>query len=278
MNDAMRDYWNGDVGRMWTAMQARMDAALAPVTAALLDVAVPRPGDRILDIGCGSGETTLAFAAAAGPGATVLGIDISEPLLALATERAAGRDIRFVEADAATYVPNTDFDLIVSRFGVMFFDDPGAAFAHLHALSAPEARLVFACWRSPAENRWATLPLQALADQLPPAAPGDPHAPGPFAFADAARVIRMLEGAGWRDATVQPHNFAMIMGTGDDPAADAADFSLRIGPAARAVADAVAGGLDRDRAAALLAETYRPHVADGVLALSAGIWLVTARA
>lgn len=278
MNDAMRDYWNGDVGRMWTAMQSRMDAALAPVTAALLDVAAPRRDDRVLDIGCGSGETTLAFAAAAGSGATVLGIDISEPLLALATERAAGRDVRFVEADAATHVPDSDFDLIVSRFGVMFFDDPGAAFAHLHALAAPEARLAFACWRSPADNRWATLPLRALADHLPPAAPADPHAPGPFAFADAERVIRILGEAGWRDAAAQPHDFAMTMGTGGDPAADAADFSLRIGPAARAVADAVAGGLDRDRATVALTETYRPHVADGVLALSAGIWLVTARA
>lgn len=276
MNEAMRDYWNGDVGKMWVAMQRRMDAALAPVGEALLEIASPQVGDHILDIGCGAGDTALALAARGGD---VVGVDISAPLLALAAARVAGDAVRFLDADAATYVADTRFDLIVSRFGVMFFDEPVAAFAHIRDLATEGGRLVFACWRAPADNLWATLPLRALSDRLPPAGPVDPHAPGPFAFADPERVTRLLEQAGWRDIAARPHDFDMVMGSGSDPAADAADFSLRIGPAARAVADAVDGGtLDRDGAAATLAACYAPHVANGRLALPAGIWLVTARA
>ena len=279
MNEAMRDYWNGDVGRTWAMMQGRMDAALAPVTRALLDAAAPLHGDHVLDIGCGSGDTTLALAGAVGRGGSVLGVDISEPLLALAAERGAGRGVRFLEADAASLVSDVRFNLIVSRFGVMFFDDPVGAFDHIRGAAAQGGRLAFACWRVPADNDWATVPVAALAGEMPPIDPGDPLAPGPFAFADAKRTTGILEQAGWRDVVVRPFDFIMQMGTGNEPAADAADFSLRIGPAARALADALAAGtLDRDRAIANLTRAYAPYVADGGVGLPGGIWLVTARA
>ncbi len=279
MNEAMRDYWNGDVGRTWADMQSRMDGALAPVTDALLAVATAKPGDRVLDVGCGAGDTSFALAHAVAPDGHVLGVDVSAPLLERARDRAAGTSAVFIEADAANIATTRRFDLVVSRFGVMFFDDSVAAFDHLRSLAEPDGRLAFACWRSPADNLWATLPVAALAGLLPPAAPADPHVPGPFAFADAARVTDLLARAGWLDVAALPIDFTMAMGAGDDPAADAADFSLRIGPAARALADAVAAGtLDRAVAAATIAAAYAPHVAGGVLALPAGIWLVTARA
>ena len=165
MNDAMRDYWNGDAGRAWVRMQQRMDAALAPVTTALEKAAAVRAGENVLDVGCGTGATTLVLAAAAQPGGSALGVDISATLLGLARSRVLAAS--FVEADAASFAGSSRFDAVVSRFGVMFFDDAVAAFANLHRLAAPAGRLVFACWRSPLDNGWATLPLQALAGLLP---------------------------------------------------------------------------------------------------------------
>jgi len=276
MNEAMRDYWNGDVGRTWVDMQVRMDTALAPVTAALLDAAAAKPGERVLDIGCGSGATTLAFAAAAGATGHVTGADISAPLLDLARSCAEGTTAAFVEADAASFATTLHFDLIVSRFGVMFFDDPVAAFAHIRTLAAPDARLAFACWRAPTDNCWATLPIAALGDLLPVSVPDDPHAPGPFAFADVGRVRTILAEAGWHDVATTAFDFAMRMGDGEDPAAAATNFSLRIGPASRAITEA--GAIDRAAVEAALARAFAAAAVDGIVALPAAVWLVTARA
>lgn len=271
------DYWNGKAGVTWVAMQQRMDRALTPVTAALLAAAVPAEGDDILDVGCGAGETSLALAAAVGPDGFVTGVDVSTPLIAAAQARAEthGLDIEFVEADAACFAEGGR-DLIVSRFGVMFFADPVAAFANLHKLAVPGGRLAFACWQPPGENLWATLPVTLLADAMPADPRANPYAPGPFAFADAARTTTILAEAGWRDIVSKPLAFAMVMGSGSDPVDDAVDFSLRIGPAARAVQDAGPDVL-------ALAQTRFPkafaaHLHDGVVAMAAGIWLFTANA
>ncbi|WP_439532389.1 class I SAM-dependent methyltransferase [Polymorphobacter sp.] len=277
MNDDMRDYWNADAGNTWADMQARMDLALTPVTAALFDLARPQPGERVLDIGCGTGETTLALAAAVGDDGDALGVDISQPMLAVAEARAEALDslAEFRDADAATLPGAADRDLILSRFGVMFFDDPAAAFANIRSHAAPGARLCFACWRTPAENGWATMAMDAVADLLPPAPPADPHAPGPFAFADPARIEQILEAAGWSDIALHAHDFGMAVGQGDDPLGDAVDFSLRIGPAARAVRE---GGPEVVAAAReALARLYAGHVTDDTVSLPAAIWLVSAR-
>lgn len=270
------DYWNGKVGDIWVQMQERMDAALTPVTAALLAAAAPQPGEAVLDVGCGAGETTLAAALAVGEDGSALGLDISAPLLAHARSRAEALlcDADFIAGDASAWADEGDFDLIMSRFGVMFFADPGAAFAHFHRLAAPGGRLVFACWQPAARNLWATFPMTALADLLPPQPAADPHAPGPFAFADAARVAMMLEAAGWQDATFHSLPFAMLIGSGDDPIADAVSFNLKIGPAARAVRDAGIGSDARPRLAAELGL----YLAGGEVALPGAAWLVTARA
>jgi ubiquinone/menaquinone biosynthesis C-methylase UbiE len=277
MNNAEQiEYWNSKVGEIWVQMQARMDAALTPVTAALLAAAEPQPGETVLDIGCGAGETTLAVDAVVGEGGHAIGLDISEPLLARARERAEAlqSEAEFIAADASQWAEERGFDLILSRFGVMFFADPQAAFAHLRGLAAPGGRLVFACWQPAARNLWATLPLTALAHLLPPQPPSDPLAPGPFAFADAARVAAILETAGWHDVTCHSLPFGMMIGAGDDPIADAVSFNLKIGPAARIVRDAGIG----DAARPVLAEALKPYLADGRVELPGAVWLVTARA
>jgi SAM-dependent methyltransferase len=277
-NEDQIEYWNGKAGETWARMQERMDLALSPVTASLLSLAAPQPGEQVLDIGCGSGETTLAIAAAVGDEGGVLGVDVSEPMLARARQRAAEllSDAEFRFADAARFDEEGDFDLLVSRFGVMFFDDPVAAFANLHARTAAGGRLCFACWQPPADNLWATLPMQTLASMLPPPEPADPTAPGPFAFCDPARVEGILATAGWQDVGFLPLPFTMVIGEGDDPIAAAVHFNLRIGPAARAVRDA---GTDIEPAAKrALAKAVLPYLNDGVVGLPAAIWLVSARA
>ena len=275
-NDEQIDYWNGKVGDIWVQMQERMDTALTPVTGALLAAANPQPGEFVLDIGCGAGETTLAIDSVVGEGGHAIGLDISQPLLARARARAEAlqSEAEFIAADASAWAEESGFDLILSRFGVMFFADPQAAFAHFHGLSAPGGRLVFACWQPPARNLWATLPLTALADHLPQQLPADPHAPGPFAFADAARVATMLEAAGWQDVAFHSLPFAMLIGQGDDPIADAVAFNLKIGPAARVVRDAGIGDVARP----VLAAALQPYLSDGSVLLPGAVWLVTARA
>ncbi|OYU14854.1 MAG: SAM-dependent methyltransferase [Alphaproteobacteria bacterium PA4] len=277
-NAAQIEYWNGKVGETWVRMQDRMDHALGPVTAALLSLAAPQAGEQVLDVGCGSGETTLALAVAIGDDGAAVGLDVSEPLLARARERADALllDIDFIAGDAAVFSDDSGYDLIVSRFGVMFFADPVAAFANLFRLAVPGARLCFACWQMPADNLWATLPMTVLADLLPAQPAADPHAPGPFAFADAERVATILTDAGWQDVIAHALPFAMVTGSGDDPVADAVQFSLRIGPAARAVKEA--GPQVEVAARQRLAEALAGYRDGDHVALPAAVWLFTARA
>jgi ubiquinone/menaquinone biosynthesis C-methylase UbiE len=277
-NDDQIDSWNGKAGETWARMQERMDRTLSPVTAALLTLAAPQPGEHVLDVGCGTGETSLALAGAVGDEGTVLGLDVSEPMLARARERADEllSEAEFRAADASTFADDDDFDLLMSRFGVMFFNDPAAAFTNLHARATPGGRLCFACWQPSSENPWATLPMQTLAHLLPPVEPADPLAPGPFAFADPDRVRKILSDSGWQDIAIQALPFTMIVGEGDDPIAAAVHFNLRIGPAARLVRDA---GPDVEAPAkSALAKALAAYLVDGQVGLPGAVWLVSARA
>jgi SAM-dependent methyltransferase len=181
------------------ARQEHTDITLAPVMEALLAFAAPRTGERVLDIGCGCGATTLEFARAVGPAGRVAALDISGPMLAEGQARAEAAGIANVDwrlADAATAALD-GFDLLTSAFGVMFFGDPVAAFAHMRRAANPGARMAFVCFRPLAENPWMEVPMNAVSRHLPPRPKPVPNAPGMFAFADPQRVSEVLTAAGW---------------------------------------------------------------------------------
>ena len=266
--------WQGTTGDSWAAEWRRTDRSFNPLTEELLKRSRAFRFTSALDVGCGAGELSLALARGR-PHVRVVGVDISPQLLAVARERSANlANIDFDEADAAQWQPPAEFapDFIVSRHGVMFFADPQAAFAQLAELAAPGCGVLFSCFRARAENPV----FHEVARLLPaPDAPVDPHAPGPFAFADASRVEAILTGAGWREVAIEPFDFAMIVGGGSDPLDDAAQYFLRIGPAARGAAALFPDERERfaDRVRALAAR----NLFDGLVSLRAAAWLVTAR-
>lgn len=192
-------FWNGPGGHIWVARQEHTDTTLAAVSDALLALAAPRPGERVLEVGCGCGTLALDLGRAVGPTGQVTAMDISEPMLAEGQRRADAAGISNVSwqsADASTAGLDV-FDVLVSNFGVMFFSDPVAAFAHMRDAASPGARMALVCWRSLAENAWLEVPMQAVSRHLPPRPKRNPLAPGMFAFADPQRVTQVLTAAGW---------------------------------------------------------------------------------
>ncbi|MDI3305970.1 MAG: class I SAM-dependent methyltransferase [Acetobacteraceae bacterium] len=270
-------YWNGPAAAPWVAHQARIDALHQEATRLLLDRAAPRQGEHVLDLGCGTGTTLLELAARVGPEGRVLGLDVSEPMLARARERIAAAglsQVRVELADASAYgfAPGS-FDLAFSRFGVMFFRDPVAAFAQIRRALKPEGRLVFVCFRSLAENAWVRVPQEAAQPLLPPAEPPKPGEPGEFAFADPGRVRGILEGAGFRDVTLTPHDPPIHL-AGPGGAEDAAAFSTQMGPVARILRERPDLTEPVRKA---MAEAYRKHDGPQGIVLPAAIWIVSAR-
>jgi len=272
MTDASE--WRGRVGANWAEQWRRTDRSFAPLTERLLQRSREFAFGSALDIGCGAGELSLALARGR-PQCRVVGVDISPHLVDTAQERGANlANVSFELGDAAAWKPQPDFapDLLVSRHGVMFFDDSRVAFTHLAKIAAPGAALMFSCFRQPALNPFFTEVARLLPD-APPAA--DPHAPGPFAFADPAHVESILAGAGWQGVVFDPFDLAMIVGAGADPVEDAVTYFSTIGPAARAAAD-----LPPDKAARLsdgLRNLARRHSLAGMVSLRAATWIVTAR-
>ena len=272
-NASQVEYWNTATGPTWAALQAPLDRQLAPLGRAGMAVLAPRAGEQILDIGSGSGDTSLELAAAVPPGGAVTGVDISQPMLEVARRRAEGlAGVRFVEADAQTYpfAPGS-FDAAFSRFGVMFFADPPAAFSNIRRALKPGGRIAFVCWQAPSENPIMVLPMMAAASHLPPAPPPEPFAPGPFAFADPERVRGILAEAGFADIQITPHNEKVGGGDLDT----AVDLALRVGPLGRMMRenpgaqDAVIGAVRQALAA---------HDGPGGVKLDSATWIVTARA
>lgn len=273
--------WNGENGERWRVNQERLDRMLAPYGDAAIVAADPSPGERALDIGCGAGATSLDLAARVGARGEVLGVDISEVLIGRARERVpAGAPLTFEVADAGRApLPQAHFDLLFSRFGVMFFDDPAATFAHLCGALKPGGRLCFICWRAAAENDWVRLPMAALQGVLPmPPAP-DPEAPGPFSFGDRARVTHILETAGFANISFTPLDHPQLYGEGADAAAaveDALRLSMQIGPLARLLPDQPEDV--RERALAALRALFAARAEGGRITIDGAAWIVKAAA
>ena len=270
-------YWNGPNGQRWTDRQAEQDVLLTPVTQALIERAEPRPGERIIDVGCGCGGASMALAERVAPTGFVLGIDISGPMLSRARELAPeGMPVDFVLADATVYPFDPQhFDLLASRFGVMFFAEPAVSFANLRRALRPSGRMAFACWREPRENPWMMVPLQAIYQHVPKLPPQGPEDPGPFAFASEERVHRILGEAGFKKIEMEPValSFDIAIGRGLDAAVQAA---MQIGPGSRALD----GHPPETRAAAAksVKEMLTPYVRGDAVPLAGSIWIVTARA
>lgn len=265
------DYWNAQAGETWATQQDKLDRQLAPLGHAAIEALSPRPGERLIDIGCGCGQTTLELASEVGAGGSVLGVDISRPMLDVAAGRAEGLgNVSFLEADAQTHAFQGDADGVFSRFGVMFFADPTAAFANIRTALKPGGRLAFVCWRPMAVNEWMRVPLAAALAHVPPPPP-DPLAPGPFAFADPERVRTILAGAGFRNVDLTPYDTFI----GGHPLEDAVALSLKVGPLGMLLRDNPGS---RAEVIGAVREALAPHAGlDGVM-LPAAVWIVTATA
>lgn len=228
--------WNGPAAQGWIESQRLLDELFRPFEDLLVDAVPANSRARVLDVGCGTGGTTLALARRVGPLGRCTGVDISEPMLALARARAEEQRPApdFVLADAQTHpFDAASFDAVVSRFGVMFFDDPVAAFANLRRAAADGAKLCVAVWRSPDENPFMTAAERAALPLLPALPARRPGEPGQFAFADAERVRTLLEASGWTRVDIEPLDVPCVM-----PESELTHYVTRLGPVGRALADA----------------------------------------
>jgi SAM-dependent methyltransferase len=267
------EVWNGRVGQKWARLQDHTDLMLNNITDHLMPFACAKPGERALDIGCGCGSTTFRLAMSVQPNGSVAGVDISEPMLDVARARsqAMNADIPFLLEDASAYDFQPVFDLVFSRFGVMFFDDPVAAFKNIRTALAPKGRLAFVCWRAFKENDWAFIPYVAAKPFLPELPPADPHAPGPFAFADGDRLKDILTKAGFASIKIDKLDTTASLGSNAEAAAEE---SLNIGPVSRA-ANELPEEL-RVKARAAIREAFKPHETPRGVAPKAACWLVSA--
>ena len=272
-NAQQADYWNAAAGPNWAELQEPLDRQLAPLGHAAMAALKPRAGEHILDIGCGAGDTSLDLARAVAPGGQVTGVDISKTLLGVARRRAGGvAGVSFIEADAQTWhFAAASFDAVFSRFGVMFFANPVAAFRNIVAALKPGGRMAFVCWRPPAENPIMMLPMMAAAPYLPPMPQPEPGAPGPFAFADPERVRGILIEAGFLDVTATPHN--QKVGGGDLDTA--VGLALKVGPLGGMLREAPD---KRDAVIAAVRDALGAHVGPDGVKLDSATWIVTARA
>jgi ubiquinone/menaquinone biosynthesis C-methylase UbiE len=273
-NEEQIALWNDTAGRAWVELQDTLDRVLEPFEALLVKAVAARRAQRVLDIGCGTGSTTLAIARQIGPKGSALGVDISEPMIALAKQRAERESVppRFICADAQTHAfDGESFDMIVSRFGVMFFDDPVRAFANLRRAAAPKAELQVIAWRSAAENPFMTTAERAAAPLLPQMPARKADEPGQFAFADRSRVTSILETSGWTEIDIEPLDVVCSL-----PERELEPYFTRLGPLGRVLPQ-----LDeksRSRAIDTVRAAFDPFVHGASVRFTAACWTIGAQA
>ena len=273
-------YWNELSGPKWVALADVIDAQIEPIGNAAIERAAVSTGERVLDVGCGCGQTTLELARRVGPAGRVVGIDISKPMLAAAEQRAVQAPasmVRFVVADAQTHrFEDETYDLAFSRFGVMFFDSPETAFANVRRALRPGGRLVFACWQELGRNPWMAVPGAAVARHVPLPVSANPHAPGPFAFADAERVKGLVRAGGFVDVSAESLERKLDVGRGLG-LEEVVDFLIQLGPAGAALRNAGAPPDLMSTVRATLRDVLAPYDTGNGLSMDAAAWIFTAR-
>lgn len=271
-NDDQFEYWNGGAGRAWVEMRPVLDRVFEPFTALLVSN-IPESTRNVLDIGCGAGDTTLAIARSLHDRGRATGVDISQPLIAAAQRRASDESVSatFICADAGTYpFERASFDLLISRFGVMFFNEPVRAFANLQRAVRPNAELRCLVWRGPEENPFMTTGERAARPFLPVIPCRVPDAPGQFAFADKDRVTSILTQSNWTSIDVRPHQVACAF-----PANELTRYFTNLGPLGRALE-----GVTDPRRAEIIAtvrHAFDSFVVGDQVRFEAACWMVTAR-
>jgi SAM-dependent methyltransferase len=271
------EYWNSLIGPKWVLLQAEIDQRLQPLNAILTERAGIAAGHRVIDVGCGTGDLALHLAEVVGPGGAVLGADLSAPMLALAERRRAERGrghLRFLQIDAQTHAfEPAAYDLALSRFGVMFFGDPVAAFRNLLRALRPSGRLTFVCWAPIEKNPWFEIPMAAGVRWLGPVEPQPPRAPGPFALSEAAYVEQVLGAAGYADIDIAPVEAVL---PGAPTAAQEADFVCNMGPLARLLREREPDEPTLRRIVADVAGRFRQFETDAGMRIPATVYCVTA--
>jgi SAM-dependent methyltransferase len=273
MNTQQGAMWQGAGGHTWAAAQDLLDQMYQPIEDLLMR-SLPAGAQSLLDVGCGTGATTLAAARQLGADARCIGIDISAPMLAAARERAARSQSGavFIQDDAQRHAfEPASYDAIISRFGVMFFDDPVAAFGNLRLAARDGATLRMIVWRSPEENPFMTAAERSAASLLPQLPPRVPNAPGQFGLADRQRVQAILEQSGWRDIDIAPLDVACSF-----PEAELYRYITHLGPVGRLLQ--TADDHTRQQVAAVARAGFAPYLANGQVRFTAACWNAGARA
>ncbi len=276
-NREQAEYWNEQAGPKWVELQSFIDAQIAPLGLVAMDRLGLRAGANVLDVGCGCGGTSLELARRVGASGAVVGVDLSRPMLDRAVQSACDAgltNVSFRQADAQTESFEERFDAVFSRFGVMFFSDPTAAFSNLRSAIKAGGVLSFVCWRSIDQNEWMIVPAQAALQHLPPPELPAPGAPGPFAFADSERVENILDAAGFGDIEIERYDGELEVGSGR-PLREIVQVVMQMGPAGRLLRDAT------DEVKAKVAESIttalQPFGGDGGLVMKGSTWMVRAR-
>jgi SAM-dependent methyltransferase len=273
VNEEQAKVWNGPAGTAWVEAQESLDRMFAPFETLLVTEVARTGARRVLDVGCGTGSTTLAAARKAGPGAECTGIDLSEPMIAVARARAQREHsgARFVVADAQTHgFEPAAFDLLISRFGVMFFENPVQAFANMRGAMRAGGQMRCIVFRDAGGNPFMTTAERAAAPLLPDMPARRPDGPGQFAFADAQRVRGILADSGWSGVDMQPIDVACAM-----PEAELDQYLARLGPVGLALKNA--GNEQRARVLAVVRAAFERYVVGSEVRFNAACWMIAAR-